>query len=403
MFQNILYLTLSFIFLEILILILFKSFKKNFQWLISNEDINPKFSKKKFNNFLKNSFDKKLGWDRKASTSGHEISNRKTFFTINQLGFRGGKKFKVNKMSVFGDSFAFCRYVNNHETWEHHLSKKIKGNVSNYGVGNYGLDQAFLKYLRYKKKLKNQKIIFCVVPETIARVFSYWKHFREYKNIFAIKPFIKISSRGYQIYKIPKLETNIINKNYLQFDKIFLKKVIKEDIFFNLKFKKNIFKFPYSISFTKRFLLNSKIFYYLILHKINSSFLNNNNNKHYNLAYSSILQENIIEAHNYYEKIYFKKNFKKFLNFLDNYFNRKKIKYKILIVPQYYDLKSNNTRQKYIKFYKNLENPNIIDLSDDILKTRNWSKYFFKNSFGGHLNKSGNKMLSNIIYKKLKI
>ena len=83
MFQNILYLTLSFIFLEILILILFKSFKKNFQWLISNEDINPKFSKKKFNNFLKNSFDKKLGWDRKASTSGHEISNRKTFFTIN--------------------------------------------------------------------------------------------------------------------------------------------------------------------------------------------------------------------------------------------------------------------------------------------------------------------------------
>ena len=47
MFQIILFLTLIFIFLEILILILFKNFKQSFQWLISDEDINPKFSKKK--------------------------------------------------------------------------------------------------------------------------------------------------------------------------------------------------------------------------------------------------------------------------------------------------------------------------------------------------------------------
>ena len=54
-----------------------------------------------------------------------------------------------------------------------------------------------------------------------------------------------------------------------------------------------------------------------------------------------------------------------------------------------------------MKFFQNLKNPNIIDLTSDILKIKNWSKYFFKNKYGGHLNKSGNKLLCNIIYKKL--
>ena len=57
-------------------------------------------------------------------------------------------RFSSNKISVFGDSFAFCRYVNDDETWENFLEKKIKSNVYNYGVGNYGIDQSFLKYIQ---------------------------------------------------------------------------------------------------------------------------------------------------------------------------------------------------------------------------------------------------------------
>ena len=32
------------------------------------------------------------------------------------------------------------------------ISQKYKFNVLNFGVGNYGLDQAFLKYLKIKKE-----------------------------------------------------------------------------------------------------------------------------------------------------------------------------------------------------------------------------------------------------------
>tara|TARA_Y100000590_G_scaffold269029_1_gene302118 strand:- start:2670 stop:3878 length:1209 start_codon:yes stop_codon:yes gene_type:complete len=392
---------LLFIFFETIIYLLFKSFKKDFQWLIGIEDINPKFSKLKLQNFIKKNYDHLIGWDRKASTTGFEISNRKTYFKINKSGFRGKNIYKKNKYSVFGDSFAFCRYVNDNETWQYHLAKKNKKNVLNFGVGNYGLDQAFLKYLKFSKKIKNQKIIFCVVPETIARVFSYWKHFREFKNIFAIKPIVKFKNKKFQLIKIPKLKTKNISENFLEFDDNFLKKTKKIDIFYNLKFKKHIFKFPYFLCFFKNLNFNSKLFYYLFLNKIFKQLVKNYDYKYYYYAYSNVLEKNIEDSHFYYEDIFFKYNFEKLLRFFDNYFSKKKIKYSILIVPQYYDLKLERSRQKYMKFFQNLKNPNIIDLTSDILKIKNWSKYFFKNKYGGHLNKSGNKLLCNIIYKKL--
>ena len=81
--------------------------------------------------------------------------------------------------------------MNNDETWECFLEKFINEGVKNYGVGNYGLDQSFLKYLK-KKILKKEIIIFNVVPETIARIRSYWKHYREFGNTLAFKPVVKI-------------------------------------------------------------------------------------------------------------------------------------------------------------------------------------------------------------------
>lgn len=392
---------LFFILLEYFIFILFLKLKKNFQWLIGQEDINPTFTKKKFKNFLTNNYDKVLGWDRKPSTKGYEKSNRKTYFNISKYGFRGKKKYSKDTSSVFGDSFAFCRYVNDNETWQYHLSKKNKKNVLNFGVGNYGLDQAFLKYLKYSKKLKNQKIIFCVVPETIARVSSYWKHYREFKNIFGVKPIIKYKNKKIELIKFPSLRTINLSKNLSQFDDNFLDKTKKIDIFYNKKLKKYLFQFPYLLSFAKNFRHNVKIFYFLTRDEISKRINKNYNNQYYNAAYSQILEQNIKESHFYYEDSYFKNNFKKLLNFMNYYFKRNKIDFFIIIVPQYYDLKLKKSRSKYVNFYKTLNNSKIVDLTEDILKFENWPNFYFKNRYGGHLNKSGNILLADIINKKI--
>ena len=400
MFKILIFIVSISILLECLITLLFFWLKKDFQWLVNKDDENPRFDKLRFNRFLKNSFDEYLGWDRKRSTSGFELSNRKTYFKINSSGSRGKRMYKKDGISVFGDSFAFCRYVNDNETWQYNLSKKHKTNILNFGVGNYGLDQAFLKYIKNRKKIKTSKVVFCVVPETIARVFSYWKHFREFNNIFAIKPLINLKKDKPSVISIPKLETQAVSENLLRFDAKFLKKVKKEDFFYTSKFKKNMFKFPFTFSYLKNFKLNSYLFYYLIIHRVLKTVNSKYDKKYYFLACSKVFQENILDSHNLYQKVFYKRGFKRLLKFIDDFFKNKKIKYSILIVPQYYDLKLKESCAKYINFFKKLNNPNILDVSEEILYHKNWKKYYFVDKYGGHLNKQGNKLLANLLYKK---
>ena len=117
------YLFLFIIFFEIFLIIAIKKLKKNFKWLINSEDELPNFSKEKLENFFRNTYDSTFGWDRKKNKSGHELGEKKTFYQISKKGYRGKKNYKKTAISVFGDSFAFCRYVNDNQTWESHLEK----------------------------------------------------------------------------------------------------------------------------------------------------------------------------------------------------------------------------------------------------------------------------------------
>ena len=178
MYNYIYYLFLLFLSFEIILYILVHFLKSDFKWIITKKDEFPFKSKFEFNKFFKYSFDKKTGWDRKKNTSGFEILNgRKSYFNITKNGFRNTPlKNKKSLISVFGDSYAFCRYVNDNKTWEASLEKKIKSCVKNFGVGNFGLDQSFLKYKKIKSTKSTKLIIFAFVPETIVRINSYWKH-----------------------------------------------------------------------------------------------------------------------------------------------------------------------------------------------------------------------------------
>ena len=104
------YILFFFCIFEIILYFLIISLKIEFKWLLNKNDEFPKFDNKKLKKFFKNSFDPILGWDRKKNTEGSENSNRKTDFKISKYGFRGKKKYKKSSISVFGDSFAFCRY-----------------------------------------------------------------------------------------------------------------------------------------------------------------------------------------------------------------------------------------------------------------------------------------------------
>ncbi|MDC0859200.1 hypothetical protein OAP45_00005, partial [Candidatus Pelagibacter sp.] len=156
------------------------------KWLILNKSI--KLNLKRFINFKKNIYDEKLGWSYKYSKKNNLIT---------KLGYRKSNYSKrKNHVLAFGDSYTFCREVKNHQTWEEIISKKKKTFVANYGVGNYGLDQAFLKFNFTKKKKENKIVIFGFVPETICRIQSSWKNFLEFGNINGFKPFTELKNNN---------------------------------------------------------------------------------------------------------------------------------------------------------------------------------------------------------------
>ena len=138
----------------------------------------------------------------------------------------------------------------------------------------------------------------------------------------------------------------------------------------------------------------------MIFGKITSKVDKKNFQFFYLKAYSKVLEINIRESHDLYEKNDYKENFNKLLNHIDRYFKKNKIEYSIMIVPQYYDLKLKKSRVRYINFYKNLRNKNIMDMSNEFLKVKNWQRYYFVDKYGGHLNKDGNQFLASLLLKK---
>ena len=107
-------------------------------------------------------------------------------------------------------------------------------------------------------------------------------------------------------------------KDLIKFDEKFLKKVKKVDYFYKSKFKYDMFKFPFLLSYFKNFMLNTHIFIYLIFDKCLKNFYREYNKKYYFLACSKIFEKNIIDSHNLYQDELYKKNFERPLNLLMN-------------------------------------------------------------------------------------
>ena len=239
---------ISYILFELFIFFSLKKFKKNFQWLITEEDEFPVFDKIKFQRFKINSLDEKLGWRQKLEGSGFKNQKKKYSNSINNHRILLNKK-KTKLISSFGDSYVYCNYTDDRFTWQEQISKKNNYNILNYGVANYGLDQAFLKYQNTKLSKKTKFVIMGFVPETIVRIQTRWKHYVEFGNINGFKPRYYLKGKRLLLKENPiTKKTNIKNLNSI------IKKLRKEEIFYKKKFLKYKFSFPYSFSFIRNFL-----------------------------------------------------------------------------------------------------------------------------------------------------
>ena len=390
--QLIILLVIFFIIIEIFIFLLVKTLKKNFKWIIENSDSIPNFSKNLINKYNNEIYDKKLGWDNKKKFKRDFLKsiNQNFLYLFDKSGSRKTKNnFKKSKSAIFGDSYAFSRYTKDNESIQFFLEKIYKSKIYNYGVGNFGIDQVYLKIKKVNiNKIKN--VIF--VPETVARNQSYWKHFLEFGNILAFKPKFKLEKNKLILIKdhLKKLSKNKITKR--------LEYLKKKDFFYENKFKKYSFSFPYTFSFIRNISFNFTIFINLIFFQITKK------DFFYQKAYYQVIKRNIIESQNFYTDENFTNLLEKILLETNNYLKNKKKKIFFFVVPQLIDIKLFNKFNKSNAFFENISKKGkikLFDLTKKMSLLKDTEKYFVEDIYGGHLNYKGNKLVSKLIYKKI--
>lgn len=91
-------------------------------------------------------------------------------------------------VSTYGDSYCFCREVDDDETFQHYMARQLDTHVANYGGGNYGLDQALMRLERQYPEEPTDYVFLVVTASSIARILSVWKHYQEFGNVLAVKP-----------------------------------------------------------------------------------------------------------------------------------------------------------------------------------------------------------------------
>lgn len=145
------------------------------------------------------SWDPELGWCnqpncRKVDKSDRSYAAKKSssglaVFSTDEKGSRSCRHPAARSdVSCFGASYCMCRDVHDDETFPWYLGELRGTRVANYGVGNYGLDQALLRMQRDYPQDPGETVILSVPSITMARCVSVYRHYLEPGNLFAVKP-----------------------------------------------------------------------------------------------------------------------------------------------------------------------------------------------------------------------
>ena len=389
---------------EFFFIVTVKFLRKDFKWLITSDDEQPNFNTKELESFFSKSYDPTLGWVRKFFSIGIENGEQgKIYFKTDEVGSRinsNSSKY-VPSISCFGDSYAFCRQVDNDETWEYFLSDFFNTGVLNFGVGNYGFDQALIRYKNIKLPEYVDTVIMGVVPETICRIQSYWKHYLEFGNVFAFKPKFRLQKGSLNLQKNPMQN----EKDFFHYHEK-IPHIQRNDRFYKEKFKKFQFRFPYSISFLRNFNRNTKLFYALIRRSI-KRFLGKSDSSTENLPFLLIMENNIQISHALYREKYSKDLFSALLKDFTNHAISNNHNPIFILLPQLVDcniIKKTN-QNPFSEFIRelNISNLKIIDFTMLFPKLENLTDYYVNDEYGGHLSKKGNRYVADVLRSELNI
>ena len=137
-------------------------------------------------------------------------------FTINSAGFRSQRDFDPSppadtlRIAVFGDSFTAGDDVRDDEIWavllERGLNEAgIRTEVLNFGVGAYGMGQAYLRWQRLGKRFSPDIVIFGLQPENLKRNVNVFRQLLHRSGPAFSKPRFALIDGELQLLNVPTL------------------------------------------------------------------------------------------------------------------------------------------------------------------------------------------------------
>ncbi|MGH9198097.1 MAG: hypothetical protein ACRD1T_20485, partial [Acidimicrobiia bacterium] len=148
--------------------------------------------------------DSELGWRYRP---GYRDSQNQ----MNLQGLRSTREYAtvpgpgVIRVAAFGDSFVYCNEVGNHDSWPtlmEAMSPSLE--VLNYGVGGFGVDQAFLRYMNEGSMLSPDVVVMGFAPDDLRRLVNVYRRFISNREFPLIKPrFLLASDNDLQLLPNP--------------------------------------------------------------------------------------------------------------------------------------------------------------------------------------------------------
>jgi len=148
-------------------------------------------------------FDSLLGWRYRP---GYQTVDH----LISMQGLRGERLYDptpppgVLRVAAFGDSFVYGNEVKTHQSWPALLERRAPDiEILNYGVGGYGVDQAFLRFLTEGSDFKPHVVVMGFVTDDMSRLTNVYRPFRSAYEWPLVKPRYTVAGAELTFYPPP--------------------------------------------------------------------------------------------------------------------------------------------------------------------------------------------------------
>lgn len=157
-------------------------------------------------------FDADLGWVLCDAVRGRSVDGSKGFYSYEADGARKVINFPDGRCRIhtYGNSFTHCDQVSDGETWQEYLAGHLQEPVRNYGVGGYGVYQAYRRLLKTENENPAEYIILNIWDDDHYRNLDAWRS-------------IRFGTRTPCGYTLPYLKVNVEKETCEQVENIFKK------------------------------------------------------------------------------------------------------------------------------------------------------------------------------------